>query len=826
MNKPTLPFCILHSAFCIALAFATANAKADWLYDTGAKTLTEQGVAAGDTPWVLNCSVSATNLTVSSVKTAGTATDIDLRTALTATDNGAYAIVAIGRIAFKSRSDITSVSLPDTVTTIGEDAFRSMGNLTSVRLSANLQTIGNCAFFGDTRLASVTPLLPDTLTSLVGFAFHNCPIQGNLVISNPAYSSSSGDNNNYGTFMGSRFTRVDLSATSLTVLNANMFRANGSLREIILPPTLTSIGSCPFYGDSALTNIVLASCPTLNAQAFNGANGGYGARVAVAAGSVLDWKDFLESGSSSVYGFQKYADMDETTQAKYTFSDNYVPYGYARLGSSNGRYYWIAFEPATTVNLQITTSPTDAALLAAVSPANAGGEVELPYVSSVPTTVAAPTRLARAVGYSLDKYNDDTDTWTSVLPLTTGTSFTLPSGTASGLYRLTWHFEDIGYSLSTICEASFGTVSADTPDYEGGYYSVGRRVNVTFVPDGGRFSRWRGDVAEQGCSNLTTSVTMDAPRSVKVVCKWKLFASENAIGNGDWKLACSRSGDNVSVTAVRQAGEDTLLDLTDEDPSESFRIVSIQGFSGRGDITEVRLPDTVTSIGTDGFRSMANLTTVRLSANLESLGHCCFFGNSRLTTVTPLLPATVTNIMGSVFYNCPSLVGDLVLENRNLTTLAENAQYGPFYECEFTSIDLSRSSIRALPTNAFRQDSRLRRVLLPKTLTSIGHCAFYSSCSALEELRFAGPPVSVNNETFTGWTLLKTRILVPADDADWEQYVSESCAPVDLTAAEREAYAVKFPGTRRPRRKIKLGGYGNYEYLCPWSKGGTTILLR
>ena len=80
-------FRILHSAFCIALALAAASARADWLYDTGAKTLTEQSVAEGDTPWVLNCSVSTTNLTVTSVKTVGTATDIDLRTTITATDN-------------------------------------------------------------------------------------------------------------------------------------------------------------------------------------------------------------------------------------------------------------------------------------------------------------------------------------------------------------------------------------------------------------------------------------------------------------------------------------------------------------------------------------------------------------------------------------------------------------------------------------------------------------------------------------------------------------------------------------------------------------------
>ena len=816
---------ILHSAFCIALALAAASARADWLYDTGVKTLTEQGVAEGATAWVLNCSVSTTNLTVTSVKTVGTATDIDLRTTITATDNGTYAITAIGGSAFKEKSTIVSVSLPDTVTTIGGDAFRGMGGLTSVRLSANLQSIGNCAFFGDSRLTSVTPLLPDTLTSLVGYTFHGCPIQGNLVISNPAFSSLEGSNP-YGTFMGSRFTRVDLSGTSLTALNGNTFRGNSSLREIILPPTITAIGSCPFYGYSAITNIVLASCPTFDGQAFNGANSGYGARIAVAARAVQDWMAFLESGSSSVYGFQKYADMDAATQAKYAFSDDYVPYGYVRLGTNGPRYYWIAFEPATTVNLQITTSPADASLLAAVSPVHDGGEVELPFVSSVPATVAGTSRLARPIGYALDKYDTATDTWTSLSSLTAGTSFTLPSDTGSGLYRLTWHFEDVGYTLATICDAAFGTITADAPDYEGGYYAVGRRVNVTFVPGGGSFKRWRGDVAEESCFNPSATVTMDAAKTVSVVCKWKHFASENVLFNGDWKLACTRSGDNVSVTGVRQVGEDSLLDLTDKDPSETFRIVSIQGFYGRGEIEEVRLPDTVTAIGTNGFREMGNLKTVRLSANLESLGFCCFFGNSKLATVTPLLPFTVTNIMGSAFYNCSSLVGDLILENRNLSALPENEQYGTFYGCQFASIDLSGSSIRTIPTNGFRGDGKLKRLLLPKTLTAVNHCAFYSSCGALEEVRFDGPPVSVNNETFSGWSSLKTRIAVPANDAAWETYVTEHCAPVELTAAEREDYAAKFPGTRRPRLKIKFGGYGAYEYLCPWSKGGTVIFLQ
>ncbi len=65
-------FCILHSAFCIALALTAASAKAGWLYDGSGSTklLTELDPPDGGTQWILKCAVSGGTLTLTGVQQA------------------------------------------------------------------------------------------------------------------------------------------------------------------------------------------------------------------------------------------------------------------------------------------------------------------------------------------------------------------------------------------------------------------------------------------------------------------------------------------------------------------------------------------------------------------------------------------------------------------------------------------------------------------------------------------------------------------------------------------------------------------------------------
>jgi hypothetical protein len=83
---------------------------------------------------------------------------------------GGKAVTAIGKEAFAKQENLTSVTIPDSVTTIGESAF-STNKLASVTFGKGIVSIGASAFY-DNRLTSVT--LPDTVKVIGERAFsHN-----------------------------------------------------------------------------------------------------------------------------------------------------------------------------------------------------------------------------------------------------------------------------------------------------------------------------------------------------------------------------------------------------------------------------------------------------------------------------------------------------------------------------------------------------------------------------------------------------------------------------------------------------------------------------
>ena len=98
--------------------------------------------------------------------------------------------------AFAWCSSLTSVTIPNSVTSIGNSAFVYCSGLTSVTLPNSVISIGEGAFYGCSSLTSVT--LPNSVTSIGYRAFYNCsgltsivskatvpPALGNKVFPNP-----------------------------------------------------------------------------------------------------------------------------------------------------------------------------------------------------------------------------------------------------------------------------------------------------------------------------------------------------------------------------------------------------------------------------------------------------------------------------------------------------------------------------------------------------------------------------------------------------------------------------------------------------------------
>ena len=78
----------------------------------------------------------------------------------------------IGDYAFYYCSSLTSVVIPDSVTSIGERAFCSCKLLTSIVIPDSVTSIGERAFYYCISLTSI--VIPASVTSIGKFAFYYC----------------------------------------------------------------------------------------------------------------------------------------------------------------------------------------------------------------------------------------------------------------------------------------------------------------------------------------------------------------------------------------------------------------------------------------------------------------------------------------------------------------------------------------------------------------------------------------------------------------------------------------------------------------------------
>jgi hypothetical protein len=151
-----------------------------------------------------------------------------------------YTVNKIGDRAFSNCRGLTSVNIPNSVTTIGNSAFYECSGLASVTIPSNVTAIGESAFCGCSKLSSIT--IPNNVSNIENSTFSNCNSLMSMKIPN-----------------------------SVTTIGNFAFSGCGGLSSVTIPNSVTTIGSSAFGGCSGLSSVTIPnSVTTIGSSAFSG----------------------------------------------------------------------------------------------------------------------------------------------------------------------------------------------------------------------------------------------------------------------------------------------------------------------------------------------------------------------------------------------------------------------------------------------------------------------------------------------------------------------------------------------------------------------------
>ena len=534
---------------------------------------------------------------------------------------------SIGALAFGyadpgPRNKLTEITIPSSVTSIGECAF-SNAALESIVIPNDVETIGDSAFYTETLKEVSMPIVE-------GISFYD-------VFYNPEKVEITSGNAVPNEYFYDDHDRVN------------------SLKSVILPKNIASIGNGAFYNCSSLTEITIPSSVT---------------SIGDSAFSYTAVESILIPKSVETIGFGAFAFCPLKAYSVEVDNANYASKGGVLYNSDCSKL--IAYPAGAATSFEIPSGVTE------IGDAAFYGCVLLTDVT-IPNSVTT-------IGNSA--FNRCKSLKSVSIPGTVTSIGDYAFLSCDGLTSIV-----IPDSVTSIGDSAFSSCDA--------------LANVT-ISDGVESI---GDSAFEFCDGLTSivipdSVTSLGNRAFFYSALKDIKLSNNLTGIGSYTFyKCTGLKKIVipnSVTSIGDSVFKSCAGLTSVVIPESVTSIGDSAFSDCANLANVTIPNSVTSIGQWAFGSCDSLTSIVIPNSVTSIGDYSFANCEKLENVT--LSGNLTKIAKDSFCGCTGLASIIIPES--VTSIDDCA----FEGCAgLTSITIQNSSIK-IYYSAFRNCYNLKDI--------------------------------------------------------------------------------------------------------------------
>ena len=579
---------------------------------------------------------------------------------------------------------------------IGKGAFSGCDSLTSIVIPNSVTSIGESAFSGCSSLTSI--VIPSGVTSIGKYAFSGCGAE--IKLGDSPSITTIGDY----VFSGYKGTSVEI-PNSVTSIGEYAFSDCSSLTSVVIPNTVKSIGYNAFYNCTALTNIVIPNSVTsIGGSAFSYCSSltsvvipntvksiGYNAFYnCTALTNIVIPNSVTSIGESAFSGCSSLKSIE-------------IPNMVTSIGAS-------AFSGCTALtNIVIPNSVTSVGA-SVLRGCDSLVSVTLPFLGNN----ANCFHFAYIFGNSYKLSNPLIPTTLKNVTITGGTKVT------------DYAFYDCSSITNIVLPNSITEIDQYAFKYCSSLTSIVIPNSVTSI----------GSSAFSGCSSLESITIPDSVTSVGS-CAFVDCSAE------------IKWGDNPTIKTIGYAAFGGYCGASIKIPS-SVTSIGESAFYGCSSLKSIEIPNAVTSIGASAFSDCSSLTSVVIPNGVTSIEEYAFSGCSSLISI--VIPNSVTSIGNSAFSDCSSLTS--VTIPNSVTSIGSSV----FSDCgSLTTISIP-DSISSIGEGAFSGCSSLTSVTIPSSVTSIGSKAFYS-CGSLKSVVIPNSVTSIGASAFSDCRL--TSISLP-----------------------------------------------------------------